>query len=61
MSKLLRRLRYWICRRDLEKELAEEIEFHRALKQQELERTGLSADQAANGSSRALVNVLLAR
>ena len=42
-------------------ELAEEIEFHRALKQEEMEREGASPDDAAIASRRALGNVLLAR
>jgi predicted permease len=41
--------------------LSEEIEFHRALKQEELERAGLSADEAARVSRRELGNTLRAR
>ena len=33
MSKRLRRFNYWLHRRKIEEELAEEIELHRALKQ----------------------------
>ena len=61
MGNLLRRLSYWMHQRNLERELAEELEFHRAMKREELEREGLSSDEAAAGSSRALGNVLLAR
>ena len=31
MSKLLRRLRYWFRQRKMDAELAEEMEFHRAM------------------------------
>jgi hypothetical protein len=40
MRKLLRRLRYWIGSRSAYADLAEEIEFHRAMKQEQLEGTG---------------------
>jgi len=45
----------------MEQELVEEIEFHRALKQQDFERSGLPPEQARTASRRALGNVLLAR
>src|SRR5215469_10733704 len=61
MQKLILRLQYWVNRRRLERELAEEIETHRALKEDELVKSGLSSDAAAAGSRRALGNVLLAR
>src|SRR2546428_5082995 len=61
MRKLLRRLDYWLHRRNIEQELAEEIELHRALKQQELEKSGLRPEQATTESRRSLGNVLLAR
>src|SRR6516164_6585964 len=61
MMKPLRRLRYWFQSRRLQSELSEEIEFHRALKQEELERAGLSAEEAARVSRRELGNTLLAR
>jgi predicted permease len=57
----MRRLLYFIRRRHIEQDLADEIEFHRALKQEELERSGLSRAEAAVASRRALGNVLLAR
>src|SRR5262245_46341844 len=59
--KLLRRIRYWIHSRRADSELSEEIEFHRAMKQEELERTGLSSKDAAAASRRELGNVLRAR
>ena len=61
MRKLLRRFRYWINRRRAESELAQEIEFHRSLKQEELERAGLAAKDAAAVSRRDLGNTLRAR
>ncbi|HMF00803.1 MAG TPA: ABC transporter permease [Terriglobia bacterium] len=59
--KLLRRIRYWIQSRRADSELAEEIEFHRALKQEEFERSGLSSKDAAAASRRELGNSLCAR
>ena len=59
--KLLRRIRYWIQSRRADSELAEEIEFHRALKQEEFERSGLSPKDAAAASRRELGNSLRAR
>src|SRR5262245_15515520 len=61
MSKLLRRLVYWIRRRRMGEELAEEIEFHRVLKQQSLEQSGLPSEHATSASRRALGNVFNAR
>jgi predicted permease len=61
MRRLLRRLQYWIHQRRLEQELAEEIETHRALKQKELEKSGLTDNEAVVESRRALGNTLLAR
>src|SRR5437879_1274266 len=60
MRKLLRRVWYLLRRRQLEHDLAEEIEFHRALKQQELEQAGLEPREAAFASRRALGSVALA-
>jgi putative ABC transport system permease protein len=59
--KLLRRIRYRIQSRRADSELAEEIEFHRALKQEEFERSGLSPKDAAATSRRELGNTLRAR
>src|SRR5262245_6243091 len=61
MGKLLRRIQYWLNRRRAESELAAEIEFHRALKQEELERAGLSSKEAAAASRHELGNTLRAR
>jgi macrolide transport system ATP-binding/permease protein len=61
MKELLQRVRYWCRRRRADSELAEEIEFHRALKQEELERAGLDPGSAAAESRRQLGNTLRAR
>jgi len=61
MGKLMLRLRYWLNHRRANAELAEELESHRLMKQERLEQTGLSAQEAAVASKRALGNVLLAR
>lgn len=60
MHKLLRRIHYWIRHRQNSQNLAEEIEFHRFLKQKDLERSGLLADDAACASRRAMGNTLVA-
>jgi hypothetical protein len=41
--------------------LAEELEFHRNLKQRELEEAGLPGLESSTASQRALGNVVLAR
>lgn len=61
MNRLLRRVRYWFTSRRADSDLAEEIEFHRTLKQEELERGGLSRQDAAAASRRELGNTLRAR
>jgi len=61
MGNMLRRFAYWFRRRRMEQDLAEEIELHRALRQEEFERSGLPTDQAAIHSRRALGNTSLAR
>jgi predicted permease len=58
---LFRRLRYWLRQRELERDLAGELEHHRAMRQQELEREGLPAAEAGYASRRALGNTALAR
>jgi putative ABC transport system permease protein len=58
MFKLLRRI---TCGRTVDSDLREEIETHRALRQQDLERSGISSEEAARASRRALGNVTLAR
>jgi predicted permease len=60
MRTLLRRLRYAISRRRLERELEEEITFHREMRQQELEAEGTLPAAAASAARRALGNDALA-
>ena len=61
MFKFLRRLRYLVRLQNAEADLREELEFHQAERQRQLERQGVSADEAAQDSRRALGNVTLAR
>ena len=61
MHRLLRRLSHFIRHRQVEAELAEELETHRALEQERLERSGMSVTEARYASHRALGNVTLAR
>jgi hypothetical protein len=61
MRCLLRRVRHWICYRQIEAELAEEIESHRAMHQARLERSGMRHEDAAIESRRLLGNMTLAR
>jgi len=61
MGTLLRRLKYWVRRDRLDAELAEEIEFHRALRQARLEESGLPPHEAAQASRRALGSLTAAR
>jgi predicted permease len=61
MRRLLRRFRYWLRHRDADAALREELDFHRRLKQQELEASGLAADDARIAARRAMGNVTLAR
>ncbi len=61
MLRLLNRLGYWLRHHRLEADLAEEIEFHRHMKQRELESAALPALEAATASRRALGNTMLAR
>ncbi len=61
MATLLRRIMFWIRRRQLDADLAEELEFHRAARQAALERDGIPADEAAAHSRRAMGNITVAR
>lgn len=61
MRKLVRRFCYWLRPRRAEADLAEEIEFHRAMRQKRLEESGLSVLDAAFASRRELGNIALAR
>lgn len=60
MTALLRRLMYLLGRSRHDAELRDEIEAHRAHRQDALERDGLAPDDAAWASQRAMGNVLLA-
>jgi putative ABC transport system permease protein len=60
MNDLLRRLLYYLRRSQRDADLREEIEAHRALRQDALERDGLGPEDAAHASRRALGNVTLA-
>ena len=61
MRRFIRHLQHWLRHRQLESELVEEIEAHRAMKQEQLERSGVAQAEAAHHSRRALGNVTLAR
>src|SRR6185295_4849491 len=57
----MRRIAEWLRAKSSAAALTEELEAHRAHVQDELERAGLSRDQAARESRRRMGNVLLAR
>ena len=61
MPRLLRRLWFLVRQRRLEADLTEEMEFHRAMKQQEIEEQGLETAQAAAAARRAFGSNALAR
>src|SRR5580704_4238689 len=61
MRQILRRAWYAIRQRRFEADLAEEIEFHRAMKQQELERGGWAPTEATFATRRALGSTALAQ
>ena len=60
MTKILRRLQYFLGRSRHDADLRDEIEAHRALRQDAFERDGLAPEDAADASRRALGNVALA-
>ena len=60
MSAFLRRLMYFLRRSRHDADLRDEIEAHRAHRQDALERDGLASDAAAWASQRAMGNVTLA-
>jgi hypothetical protein len=60
MSSLLRRLLHFLRRSQHAADLRDEIEAHRAHRQDALERDGLTSDAAARASQRAIGNVTLA-
>ena len=61
MGTWLRRLAYLLRQSRHDAELREEIEAHRSLRAAHLERDGLTSQEAADASRRAIGNVLLAR
>jgi predicted permease len=61
MLGLLRRIRQLLRARQIDEDLAQEIEAHRALAQRDLERRGLAPAEAHSASRRAIGNVTLAR
>ena len=61
MRDLFRRLGQWARRDRAERDLVEEIEFHRAMRQARFEADGMRPDEAAAASRRALGNQTLAR
>jgi len=61
MRQLLRRASFFIRRRRLDGDLAEEMAFHREMKQQELEQGGLEPREATFATRRALGSVALAQ
>jgi putative ABC transport system permease protein len=61
MLKLARRLYYWLNRSRHERDLVEELDFHRSMKQDQLEQRGLTPAAAQYATGRALGNATLAR
>jgi len=60
MLTLLRRITRLLQSRRIQRDLAQELEHHRSMRQQQLERAGMAEHQAAMASRRALGNVTLA-
>ncbi len=61
MRKVLRRLRYLFRQRQAEADLADELAFHREMKEQELEAGGLAGTEARFAVRRALGSAALAQ
>jgi predicted permease len=61
LRRLLHRVRYLLHRRQFDEDLAEEMAFHHALKQRDLEERGQPPDQAAFAARRALGSHALAQ
>src|SRR5229473_2139337 len=60
MRRLLRRLSYLLRHRRFETDLAEEMAFHREMKQRELEQGGVNTDEARLAAHRAFGSAALA-
>src|ERR1700730_12207419 len=61
MRQLIRRVWFAIRQRQLGTELADEMEFHRTLKQRELEKGGVDPTEATFATRRALGSTALAQ
>src|SRR5437762_8437734 len=61
MLKFFRRLSYILRSRRAERDLAQEVEFHRSMEAERLERAGLDHETARRVSRRIMGNVTLAR
>jgi putative ABC transport system permease protein len=61
MATFLRRLKYFLRRDRLARELADEIEFHRSLTSLRLEHEGMAPQDAETASRRLMGNITLAR
>ncbi len=61
MLKLFRRIRFLLQQGRVDGDLAQEVEFHRAMEAERLERAGLDESSARHASSRAMGNMTLAR
>lgn len=61
MMRFIRRIQWWVQRRKMEAELAEEIEAHRAMKEVELHGAGLSAVEVRDAQRKSMGNVTAAR
>ena len=61
MRRLIQRLRYWTGQKRAERELAEEMELHRTMRQEAMERSGMPDKEAGQASRRAMGNVTAAR
>jgi len=61
MRRLFRRLEYLIWHRGIDNDFMQEVEFHRAMEAERLERAGLDRNAAERASRRTMGNVTLAR
>ena len=61
MRALFRRISYWVRARREAAALREEIEFHRSMTQAQMERDGLTPDEATFAARRQMGNVAIAR
>jgi hypothetical protein len=59
MPRLLRRFGFLVRQRRFEADLAEEMAFHRAMKQRDIEEEGIETTQAAAAARRAFGSALL--